>query len=197
MADRYRSFAELAAVEKPDIDYGIVIVETSSPVLIMAPHGGWIEPTTSEIASAIAGDDHALYLFEGLRPGRGHSDLHIRSELIDEPQALRVTAAARFVVSVHGRTDRDEPETVWLGGLDLEARDALRAALKGAGYAARIGDDGLRGENPVNICNRCVGGKGLQLELPRTLRDGLRDDREQMRAFANIIRSVIDGKNLR
>lgn len=39
-----------------------------APVAIIAPHGGSIEPGTSEIAATIAGDSQSFYAFEALRP---------------------------------------------------------------------------------------------------------------------------------
>jgi phage replication-related protein YjqB (UPF0714/DUF867 family) len=53
-------------------------------VAIIAPHGGKIEPGTSEIAAAIAGDDYSLYRFQGLRD-RPREELHITSAKFDEP----------------------------------------------------------------------------------------------------------------
>ncbi|WP_261338761.1 poly-gamma-glutamate hydrolase family protein [Rhizobium leguminosarum] len=48
------------------VDFRIGV--TRIPVAIVAPHRGHIEPHTSEIAAAIAGEDFSLYLFEGLNP---------------------------------------------------------------------------------------------------------------------------------
>jgi phage replication-related protein YjqB (UPF0714/DUF867 family) len=53
-------------------------------VAVIAPHGGGIEPGTSELATAIAGDDFSLYLFEGLKSA-GNGELHITSTNFDEP----------------------------------------------------------------------------------------------------------------
>ena len=50
MADRYSSFIDLAANEQVDIDYRIRVADRGSEAVILAPHGGWIEPETSEIA---------------------------------------------------------------------------------------------------------------------------------------------------
>jgi phage replication-related protein YjqB (UPF0714/DUF867 family) len=54
-----------------------------SDVCIIAPHGGKIEKWTSEIATALAGDDYNLYLFEGLKRAKNR-DLHITSSRFDE-----------------------------------------------------------------------------------------------------------------
>lgn len=69
MPDRYTSFVDLAANERPDIDYRIRVVDRGSEIGILAPHGGWIEPGTSEIAEAIAGSEFSFYVFESLGSG--------------------------------------------------------------------------------------------------------------------------------
>ena len=66
MGDKYRSFAELARAETPDA-WRVRVREAGSAVAIVAPHGGGIEPGTSEIALAIAGDDPTYSLFDGCR----------------------------------------------------------------------------------------------------------------------------------
>ena len=55
-----------------------------SDVAVVAIHGGKIEPGTSELARAVARDDHPFYLFEGLKP-QGNRDLHISSGRFDDP----------------------------------------------------------------------------------------------------------------
>ena len=45
---RYRSFEELKVHEVQGEDYEINHISRDSPFAIMAPHGGYIEPGTSE-----------------------------------------------------------------------------------------------------------------------------------------------------
>ena len=68
---------------------------------MIAPHGGKIEPGSSEIAAAIAGESHSLYSFDGLRR-RPHRDLHITSTNFDEPRCENLIATHDIVVSMHG-----------------------------------------------------------------------------------------------
>ncbi len=49
------------------LDYLILSRQGTSGIAVMAPHGGGIEPGTSEIANRVAGDEHAYYSFEGLK----------------------------------------------------------------------------------------------------------------------------------
>ncbi|RYG96563.1 MAG: replication protein, partial [Alphaproteobacteria bacterium] len=96
--DRYGSYPDLAAQEREGVDYRIIEMVRPSPVAVLAPHGGCIEPTTSLIAAAIAGDDYSLYCFEGLRRGRPHGDLHLTSDRFDEPRARRLVSGASIAV---------------------------------------------------------------------------------------------------
>ncbi|MFO1434843.1 MAG: poly-gamma-glutamate hydrolase family protein [Gammaproteobacteria bacterium] len=101
--DRYLSFEELAAVEREDIDYRIVVREVpGASHAVITPHGGGIERGTTQIARAIAGDTHHLYLFEGLKPRGNLNALHITSRRFDEPRCLELVARSETVISVHG-----------------------------------------------------------------------------------------------
>ncbi|EHS52160.1 protein of unknown function DUF867, partial [Rhizobium sp. PDO1-076] len=84
----YPSFSELSAREIENVDYQISVVNRDSMVAVIAPHGGHIEPGTSELAQAIAGEDLSMYIFSGLRPGRHHRELHITSTNFDEKRCL-------------------------------------------------------------------------------------------------------------
>ena len=86
--DKYASFALLAEAETEGTDYRIHTAPQPSPIVIIAPHGGAIEPGTSEIAAAIARNSYSLYCFEGLKPDRPHADLHITSERFDESRGV-------------------------------------------------------------------------------------------------------------
>lgn len=191
MPDRYASYAELAAGEREGIDYRIRAAKVDERVAVLAPHGGYIEPGTSEMARAVAEASWSLYCFEGLRPGRPHEDLHVSSERFDEPIGRAVAESAELAIGVHGRADGGDPETVWAGGLAFALRDRLVAALTEAGFPATAEGD-LRGEHPDNICNRCRIKAGLQLEVPRRLRDRLAADALLMSGFAACIRRAVE-----
>ena len=61
--DVYRNFAELNESEREDIDFRIYTVkQEGSSTVIVAPHGGAIEPGTSEVAKEIAINDLTLSL---------------------------------------------------------------------------------------------------------------------------------------
>ena len=190
--DRYGSFAALAAGEVAGEDYRIVVQERPIGVIIMAPHGGWIEPGTSELAAAIAGDTYSVYCFEGLRPGRAHGDLHITSTRFDEPVGRRLAAAAEFAVTVHGRANGADSQSVWLGGTDTGSGRRIGAQLEAAGFAYVEAAAELAGRSPKNICNATRTGRGVQLELPRALRDRLRADAAAMTVFSSAVRVALE-----
>ena len=54
MADKYRDFEDLAQHETSGIDFRIRVRRATDAFAVVAPHGGGIEPGTSEIAEAIA-----------------------------------------------------------------------------------------------------------------------------------------------
>ncbi|MFO1103824.1 MAG: poly-gamma-glutamate hydrolase family protein [Methylocystis sp.] len=193
MADRYDSFATLAANEIEGVDYRIRLDERASPIAIVAPHGGLIERGTSEIATAIAADRFSLYCFEGLTKVSGKS-LHITSTRFDEPRALALVSASAIAIGVHGRKDRGDDASIWVGGLHESLRDAICEALASAGFKAKPVGEGhrLAGRDPANICNRGRCGAGVQLELPRTFRVGLANEAGRCAALAASVREALE-----
>jgi phage replication-related protein YjqB (UPF0714/DUF867 family) len=189
--DRYRNFAELKRSEREEVDYRVVAVDRRSPVTVLAPHGGYIEPPTSRLALAIAGDTFNVFCFEGLSPDREHHDLHITSENFDEPVACGLVSRSEIVVALHGRLDRDDPHAVWLGGLDRALRDRIAAALRDVGIAALTEGHLFPGIGARNICNSGRRGMGVQLELPRTLRDVLVHDALHFNRFVQAVRLAL------
>ncbi len=188
MKDKYSNFAELTAGEKAGVDYQIHVENRGTPVAIIAPHGGRIEPGTLEIAATIAGDALSFYAFEALRAAGNRGSLHITSARFDEPLALALVSEAQRVVAIHGRADDGDPWTVGVGGLDTALRDKIAAALTTAGFeAAVVAQGNLAGRDPANICNRGVNSAGVQLELPRMLRSQLTTEPARLRAFRDAV----------
>ncbi len=170
-------------------DYRIRVEWRDPRVLIMAPHGGRIEPTTATIAEAIAGDDYSFYCLEGLKAD-GNRVLHIESHLFDEPRALEAVEKADVVITVHGQRDQKE-ERVMTGGLHTGLRLEIERQLEAAGFQSRPAPEGLTGKDPLNICNRGRLREGVQLEVSRRVRDLLRSDPGRLRLFAEAVRRAI------
>lgn len=169
--DKYTCFRELQAAEKEDVDYRVVERYGSSGVIVIAPHGGGIEPGTSEIADAIAGKEHQVYCFLGLKTS-GNRDLHITSTNFDEPRGVAAAASAQRILSLHGC--EGEEEIVFLGGLDEELKQRIQLKLTQARFiVSEARDRNLGGSSKQNICNRNPRGMGSQLELTAGLRSKL------------------------
>jgi len=185
----YTSFYALATREVEGRDYRIRIELRDPRILIMAPHGGKIEPTTDQIAEAIAGTSYSLYSFEGLKTD-GNSVLHIESHLFDEPRALEVVKKAEIVITVHGQIDQKE-EFVMVGGLQKRLRSEIIRQLEASNFQTKPPTEGLLGTDPQNICNRGRLKQGVQLEVSRKIRDSLRTDKDHLRVFTNAVRRAI------
>jgi phage replication-related protein YjqB (UPF0714/DUF867 family) len=163
---KYRSFEELAANETDGVDYRIRERYGLSGIAVIAIHGGGIEPGTTEIAEAVAGERHAFYTFSGLKPS-GNACLHITSRHFNEPRGLRLVQHARTVVSIHGCGDT-EP-VVLLGGRFVRLGQRIKKSLEDAGFSVRRSVR-FPGLSPHNICNRCRLRMGVQLEISAGLR---------------------------
>lgn len=188
MADRYRTFDELVANERLGIDYRIRVEDRGTPFVILAPHGGWIEPHTSEIAEAIAETDLSFYAFQALKDGP-HGDFHITSHNFDEPKAIDLVGRSWTAVAIHGRRNEGR-EAVWQGGRATALRDGIGATLRNAGFEAEA-NERLAGLDRANICNRTLSGEGVQIELARSLRRRLASDADVLQAFSEAIRNAI------
>lgn len=161
MTDRYESFTALAR-DAPDRTWRVVHRDVArSEVFIIAPHGGGIEPGTSELAATIAAEEYSFYCFEGLNKSV-NGDLHVTSHRFDDPLALSLAARSAIVVGIHGCKGAN---AILLGGLDARLVDHLMEALVAAGFPARSQGHGFPAVHPQNICNRGSRGAGAQLEL--------------------------------
>jgi phage replication-related protein YjqB (UPF0714/DUF867 family) len=189
MTSPYKNFGELTRQEIEGKDYQVNVRLRDERVLVMAPHGGKIEPTTSVIAEAIAGGNYSFYSFEGLKK-EGNGVLHIESHLFDEPRGLQAAQKADVVMTVHGQLDHKEG-FIMVGGLHVDLRSDIRRRLEAAGFQTRTPPEGLQGADPENICNRGRLKGGVQLEVSRKERDSLRTDQERLTRFAAAIREAI------
>ncbi|MCI0466088.1 MAG: poly-gamma-glutamate hydrolase family protein [Beijerinckiaceae bacterium] len=154
--------------------------------IVMAIHGGGIEPGTSEIALAVAGYHpatfatpvdgyglHDFWLFEGLLP-KNNGKLHVTSIHYDDPIAIELVQNAQRCISLHGCTDEQANDKIQIGGLDFELRGIVLAELDAADIPAEITENkDLKGEEPANIANKTKTGGGVQIELGTSYRASL------------------------
>lgn len=169
-ADDYLGYEDLARDHIEGVDYAIHVRPTGGArVAVVAPHGGRIEGGTSEVARLIAGQEHALYLFEGLRTtGDNFDRLHLTSHCFDEPRCLDLISTCRTVIAVHGYASAG-PD-VLLGGLDHDLKRRLAPVLHARGLTVQLDGHAYPGLDPRNICNRSRSGMGVQIELSAPLR---------------------------
>ena len=97
---------------------------------------------------AIAANDYCLYRFEG-RKRRENRDFHVTST----HECLTLISGCDQAVAVH--SCQGDAQLVYIGGLDLDLRDAIRGRFEAVGIITGIHDDpDLQGINSKNICNR-------------------------------------------
>jgi len=174
MPDKYKHFADLAQHEDAGIDYQVRVRRARPAFAIVAPHGGGIEPGTSEIADRIAAGRHSFYAFDGLK-AKKNADLHITSTCFDEPLCLLLLASSVVVVTLHGEQSADG-EGVFMGGLDTDLGGQIGTALTAQGFDVRVHPNpNLQGRELKNICNRGTSKAGVQLELSHSVRETLFD----------------------
>jgi phage replication-related protein YjqB (UPF0714/DUF867 family) len=199
--DLYGCYAELAKQHTRGDDYEVRSREVGAAALVMSPHGGGIEPGSTELADAIAGDAHEFYDFAGTMPTRNF-DLHITSTNFDEPLALELVSAAETALAVHGASG--DQEIVYVGGRDAELARLLEDELRNAGFSVQDPPPALAGTSESNIVNRTRSGGGVQIELTRGLRASMFDgglDRasrqqptEAFHAFVDAARHALEAR---
>lgn len=174
MKDIYSSYRELAGDQAEGTDFRIVSRAGRSDIVVMAIHGGGIEPATDLLADAIAGQLHGYYAFIGLKPS-GNRELHLASTCFDEPRGVASATEARRVVSIHGSNIHSLH--VGIGGKDEVLKKRLAAGLANFGGSVETLRGGTQGGmHPNNICNRCQRRAGVQLEISRKLRERMFPD---------------------
>ena len=192
----YENVAELTEAEHEGDDFCVsVFKREGSSTVIASPHGGGIEPGTSEVAKEIAKNDLSLAIFEG-RKSSGNARLHITSTNFDEPRCVRLIQEANNVVAIHGEGSAET--VVFLGGLDQDLGKHLEVALERHGYEVKIHENSdLQGIAAANICNRGLRGVGVQLELSAGLRrtlfdslttEGRKKPTDELKKFATAVR---------
>jgi len=148
--------------------------------LLIAPHGGGIEPGSSEIMRAVAEiGGWAWYEFAGFLRKGNKDQLHISSTDFDEPTLKSMLPRAGFVVAFHGASESKE-SIVYVGGKWTLGRRAVIESINGDfgkhGIRAIDAIDSvapihLRGLDDSNITNLGKRAEGIQLEFSRGTRN--------------------------
>ena len=158
--------------------------DIGSKITIIAPHGGKIEPRTSDIAMRIAGKQYNYYCFEGIKR-ENNGRLHITSHNFDEPNAVELISKSDIVLAIHACTGNSG--TVYLGGTDQILKNNIADELESNGINISKDHSRFQGSNPHNICNRGKRRQGIQLEISRDLRD----DWEKIGSISEAVRAAL------
>ncbi len=148
--------------------------------LLIAPHGGGIEPGSSDIMRAVAeAGGWAWYEFAGFLRKGNQKELHIPSTNFDEPTLKSMLPQTGFVVTFHGASESAEP-IVYIGGKWERGRrivvDSINRGFAAHGIRAADAIDNavaghLGGLDDSNIVNRGRRAEGVQLEFSRGARN--------------------------
>ncbi|MGE6631527.1 poly-gamma-glutamate hydrolase family protein [Bacillus sp. NPDC077027] len=193
--DTYESFQQLIDHEKDgyEIEYH---AEGGSDLLIFSPHGGEIEPGTSEIVEAF-NERYSTYLFEGTKK-ENNRDLHMTSTKFDEPILTQMIKTYAFSISVHGYAS-DKRHTL-VGGTDRKMAKSMAESLEKHGFSAEFVQEGerLSGTDPKNINNRNASGESVQLEISMGQRkvffqdfDIRKDQKKAFKTYVSALKEVI------
>jgi phage replication-related protein YjqB (UPF0714/DUF867 family) len=156
-------------------------------LVVIAPHGGAIEPHTDEQAEHVQQQLAAKgvscwrckgFKREGAEEGRAFKMWHITSpDIREESFPLLNTIINRhfiYAVAFHGFQE----ERILIGGggeaaLKCDIKTAIQQAIDGSGIKVDIATkaDNFNGDNPLNIVNRLAHGNGIQIEQSKAARD--------------------------
>jgi phage replication-related protein YjqB (UPF0714/DUF867 family) len=161
-------------------------------LIVIAPHGGAIEPNTDEqaerVTSELKGRTVSSWRCKGWSKNPNNSAYqrwHITSAEIHEASFPKLAGIInrRFThaVSFHGFNRENFPrldaDVLIGGGLDdgtlkAELKDTIQKALEGTGLQVRVARTGdpLNGEEPRNVVNRLAKRGGIQIEQSKEAR---------------------------
>jgi len=166
-----RDFTELVLRAEKDRDYRLVIWDRGAEITLVAIHGGGIEPMTSELAAAVAGEAYNLYDLQGLLP-QGNDVFRIPAHRFDEMRLRVLLGRSQAAVSLDG-VEGAEP-LLRLGGRNRRLKAILAEALAQAGFATADPAGIKPAHDPALFFNRPAEG-GVQIELTRALRESMSD----------------------
>ena len=196
--DKYANFQQLSDNEIEGVDFRVRTREClDAKTAVIAPHGGGIEPGTSELALSVADSDLSWATFDGLKAS-GNADLHITSTRFDVPKCVDIITRSQYVLTIHGESSL--AEVAYIGGRDELVASTIREELENRGFETGIHDSAeLSGRAAENICNMGIRGVGVQLELSRGLRQtffqslGAQGRKQTTRAFDEFVTAIRSG----
>lgn len=162
-ADYYSSMTQLKSQTQQGVDWQIKTRQGNNHTAVVAPHGGGIEPGTSQIADQIARKNNAsYYTFEGLRP-TNNQQLHVTSAHYNEPTAQAMVNQSQRTVTVHETSQTGSD--VYIGGRDTTLRNNISQSLTQRGFSVAQATGNIGGQNLNNLTNQNQQQAGVQIEL--------------------------------
>jgi phage replication-related protein YjqB (UPF0714/DUF867 family) len=147
-------------------DWELVVRQPGAPVTIITIHGGDIEPLTSELAAAIAGDEHNLYDLRGLR-AQDNAELRVPPIHFQEMRLQMLLDRCQTALHLDG-IPGDDPVVI-LGGGNVTLVGHLEAALRAAGFCVEPPPSPLMVQSRQRFYNQSELA-GTQMELTLGLR---------------------------
>ena len=192
IAQKSSSFKELSLLKKEGQDFEIKLRTGTSDSLVMAIHGGTIEPGTSELADATAGEKHSYYSFSGLVDD--YLSLHLTSTEFDEPRLLVLTQQAKNCLGLHGL--KNDQIDFCIGGANVEKRKRYLKLLSQKFPKWRTCElccPPNLGTSSNNIVNKCQF-SGVQIEMGSSLRLELKQNPAFMKELSTLLSLELDKK---
>ncbi|MCD8915521.1 poly-gamma-glutamate hydrolase family protein [Staphylococcus simulans] len=199
-ADRYQSMTELQQQTQEGVDWQIDTKQGTNDTVIVAPHGGGIEPGTSQIAEEVANRNNASYYsFQGIRP-TNNKELHVTSIHYDEPKAQEMVNQSQRTVTIH-KTARSGND-IYVGGRDAQLRNNISQSLTQRGFDVAPATGNIAGQSLNNITNQNQQQAGVQIELNNQFANQFfkngnvfRPERENPENYTQQMHSFADGVN--
>jgi phage replication-related protein YjqB (UPF0714/DUF867 family) len=154
---------------------------TDTGLVVIAPHGGDIEPHTDQqaerVASRLAARAVSLWRCKGFKGEGSFARWHITSTDIHEASFPRLSSIISrgftYAVAFHGFDDPEIPFDILIGGaapysLKQQIETAIKDAIAGSDIKVHIAspDEKFGGDSLKNIVNRLTAGgaNGIQIE---------------------------------
>ena len=191
-AQKSSSFKDLSLLKKEGQDFEVNLRTGTTQSLVMAIHGGTIEPGTSELADATAGEKHSYYSFTGLVDD--YLSLHLTSTEFDEPRLLVLAQQAQNCLGLHGL--KDDQIDFCIGGANAEKRKRYFKLLSQKFPKWRTCElccPPNLGTSSQNIVNKCQF-SGVQIEMGSTLRLELKQNPAFMKELSTLLSLELEKK---
>lgn len=188
-AQKISSYKELMATKIEGKDFEVKTRYVNGKALVMAIHGGKLEPGTTELADAIASKKFSFYSFTALVDD--YLGLHLTSTDFDEPRLSELTQVAEKCLSLHGL--KDDERDFCVGGANAQKRKAYAALLAQKfpkWRSCELCCPPNSGTSNQNVVNRCKL-PGVQIEMGRSLRAELKQNPVFLKEVSKVLQEEL------